>query len=574
MLRDGVQRSYERTRAATRGPDVVAQVDPPGEMLRSKGAPGRGPVGSVRADLPALRRLAAAKGVTGHSGPYPLARSAIRSGGRTGYVQLEGRPAAPAEVDRPLVTAGRWVRPGGLVVERSFAESFHVGVGDRVALGRHTFRVAGIAVSAAMPPYPSVAWMLGGRTAPLGSVWLTGADLHRVVSAPDQLSYVLNLRLADPAAAPAFAAAHQAGVPSSADQAPPALLTTWQDVATQTGTIVRNERSALLTGSGLLVILAIAGVAVLVGARMTDQLRRVGLLKAVGATPGLVVSVLLAEYLVVALAGAVAGLLAGRLVAPALADPGAGVVGGAGALPFGASTIALVVAVALGVALVAALVPALRAARVSTVRALADTARAPRRIGWLMALSRRLPVPLLLGLRIAGRRPRRALLSLASVAVTVTGLVTALAAHSQLGGRASLITPGVADPRTDRLSHVLALITVTLVVQAAVNATFVTWATVLDARHTSALARALGATPRQVSAGLSMAQVLPALAGALLGVPGGVLLFDALSDDATYHPGVAAIAAVVLGSVAAIVALVSVPARIGARRPVAEALRA
>jgi hypothetical protein len=43
-----------------------------------------------------------------------------------------------------------------------------------------------------------------------------------------------------------------------------------------------------------------------------------------------------------------------------------------------------------------------------------------------------------------------------------------------------------------------------------------------DARRSSAVARSLGATPGQVSAGLSGAQVLPALAGALLGIPGGI----------------------------------------------------
>ena len=58
----------------------------------------------------------------------------------------------------------------------------------------------------------------------------------------------------------------------------------------------------------------------------------------------------------------------------------------------------------------------------------------------------------------------------------------------------------------------------TLVAFAAVNAIFITWATALDARHASALARALGATAREVGAGLSAAQVLPALAGAILGV--------------------------------------------------------
>ena len=82
-----------------------------------------------------------------------------------------------------------------------------------------------------------------------------------------------------------------------------------------------------------------------------------------------------------------------------------------------------------------------------------------------------------------------------------------------------------------RLNQALLVITIMLVALAAVNAIFVTWATALDAKHSSALARALGATPQQVSAGLSAAQVLPALAGAVLGIPGGLALFAALSGD-------------------------------------------
>lgn len=51
----------------------------------------------------------------------------------------------------------------------------------------------------------------------------------------------------------------------------------------------------------------------------------------------------------------------------------------------------------------------------------------------------------------------------------------------------------------------------------------------LDNRHAAALTRALGATPRDVTLALAAAQVLPALAGAVLGVfPGGYLLFAAL----------------------------------------------
>ena len=59
------------------------------------------------------------------------------------------------------------------------------------------------------------------------------------------------------------------------------------DIADNAANLVRHEQRALTTGAWLLGILAVASVAVLVGGRMADQTRRVGLLKAVGGTPGL-----------------------------------------------------------------------------------------------------------------------------------------------------------------------------------------------------------------------------------------------------------------------------------------------
>ena len=226
-------------------------------------------------------------------------------------------------------------------------------------------------------------------------------------------------------------------------------------------------------------------------------------------------------------------------------------------------------AVALGVAVAATFVPALRAARTSTVLALADSARAPRRTAWLIAISARLPVPLLLGLRIAARRPRRVVLATASIAITVSGIVAVLAAHADLLDGATAPDPSGAD----RFNQVLLVITITLVALAAVNAIFITWATALDARHSSALSRALGATPQQVIAGLSAAQVLPALAGAILGIPGGIGLITAVDPDASTLPPLWQLLSVVPGTVLVVATLTAIPARIGARRPAAEVLR-
>jgi len=334
----------------------------------------------------------------------------------------------------------------------------------------------------------------------------------------------------------------------------------------------------LMIGSWLLGLLAVASVAVLVGGRMAEQTRRVGLLKAVGGTPGLVAAVLLAEHLLLAVAAAAIGLLIGWLVAPLLSRPGAALLGSAGTPPVTMTTIGVVVAVALAVAAVATIVPAIRAARTSTVRALADSprlfGRPPRRRAWAIAVSSWLPVPLLFGLRVAARRPRRMVLNVVSIAITATGIVAVLLVHAgydaSLGARA-----GLANPENARLSQVMTLLSVALVVLTAVNAILIAWATVLDARHASALARALGSTPQQVSAGLSAAQVLPALVGALLGIPGGIGLYSAVNKDGgpVTMPPLWWLAATVLGITVVVAAVTVVPAWLGTRRPPGEVLQ-
>jgi putative ABC transport system permease protein len=230
--------------------------------------------------------------------------------------------------------------------------------------------------------------------------------------------------------------------------------------------------------------------------------------------------------------------------------------------------------VALGIATVATLVPAIRAARTSTVAALADAARPPHRSQRLIKVSARLPVPLLLGLRLAARRPRRTLLNVASITVTASGIVAVLCVHAGYG-QSLYASSGLANPQTGKLNRVLLVLTVALVALAAVNAILISWATVLDTRHPSALTRALGATPEQVTAGLAAAQALPALAGALLGIPGGIELFATVSKDGTVTaPPAWWLIATVLGTVAAVVAVTAVPAWLGTRHSISGVLQA
>src|SRR5262249_15184995 len=163
-----------------------------------------------------------------------------------------------------------------------------------------------------------------------------------------------------PATARAFAA-ERIPPPSAprgtrASGPPPPMVQPWQDIREASANLVKNQRRALLTGAWLLALLAVASLAVLVGSRMAWQNRRVGLLKAVGATPRLVAAVLLAEYIAVALLAAAVGLTVGSLTAPRLTEASAGLLGSAGARTLTLSTVGLVTAVAIGVAIAATFV--------------------------------------------------------------------------------------------------------------------------------------------------------------------------------------------------------------------------
>ena len=567
------QHPYARTRAATNGPDVVAAIFPNGSpdvsgppVTARPGTGGPSVPGSARAHE--LVPLEDASGVRAYSGPFPVTWTLLRTGRSVGSAEVEGRTSALSLVDRPKLTQGTWVSPGRVVVEAAFADSLGLHVGERLSLGARSFLIAGTAVSAAIPDYPDVCsgatgcFMAGSISAyNPGLVWATEADAARIArgTTSTPFAYFLNLKLTDPATASAFARRYDAAAGPM-----DSYLLSWQRIRQGDAAVIVRVQQVLYFGGLMLALLAVASVAVLVGGRMAEQNRRVGLLKSVGGTPGLVATVLLFEHVLIALCAAAAGLITGRLAAPLLDAPGAGLLGAASTPALSGSTIGLVLVLALGVAVAATFVPAIRAARQSTVAALEDTARSPRRRAALIRLSAHLPAPLLLGARLIARRPRRLLLSVFSVAVTTTALALVLIWHATAGGFLST-----------RVTQATTIISVMLVILAAVNAVFIGWATALETRHAAALAQALGATPAQVTAGLSAGQLLPALAGILLGIGAGIVIFEAPRNGGgpamvVPVPGLAVLVVVTLVAVAA---LTAIPARIGARRPVSDILQ-
>ena len=538
-------RPYQQTRAATAGPDMVVES----------------PEVTGPQALAALAPLTTAPGVTGHSGPYPVAYLMLTARGKTVHAVVEGRDRAPATLDRPAVTGGTWVRPGGVVVERAFADALGVHTGDPVSIDGHALRVAGTAVTAARAAYPSAGWRVPRTpfTDPGGLVWVDRSDIAALAGGQQSLSYTLNLKLGDPAA---FVDASGAAIHTS----------TWQFIADQDGRLVKKARKVMLIGSWLLAALAVGSVAGIVAGRVIGQRRRLGLLKAVGAGPAMVAAVHLAEYLVIGLAAAGTGLAVGWLAAPPLTNPGAGLLGAVGVHPPALRTVVAGTVLALAIAAAAALAPVVRATTTDTVHALADAATPPRRRRWRVWLSRRLPTALLIGVRINARRPRRARLVMVNSLVTTTTLVAVLMAQAQ----DQLIPLGDVElprPRDARTNQAMFLVIVVLCVLALINAIVSAWTAVLDARHPLAVARTLGATPAQVTVGMTVAQLLPAIPGVLAGIPAGMGLYLAVGLGEVRYPPDSWLFAAGLGVLLAIAALTAIPATAAARRPVADTLR-
>ncbi|GAA3585265.1 hypothetical protein GCM10022419_079000 [Nonomuraea rosea] len=543
---------YEQTRAATAGPDVVALSGDTGSAVAS-----------------ALTELAEDPDVIAHHGPYRVVYANLATRDSTSSpVVVQGFAETPGTVNRPLVTSGRWVRSGGTVLERGFATALGVGVGDRVTIAGRPYPVVGIAVTAATSIYPWAAQVGpgGGPTDYSGLAWMTRSDARTLASAQDlPVTTALDLKLRDPAGGDAFREAHR-------DSPARINFHSWQFTAVQDMVILKDTQPILVVGSWLLSFLAITGVAALAAGRAVEQTRRAGLLKAVGAAPGLIAAVLLTEYLALALAGDALGLTIARLTVPAIASPTDSRIGGVGLT---GATVATATALAVAVAVLSTLRPTLRAMRTATVTALSATAHQPRHRPWLTALSALLPTPLLLGLRLTARRPGRAVLQACSTATTVIAIIALLTLHAQTergyGLNGSSALPNLRGEHDRRL---MLAVTILLIALAVVNTITLTWTNAMEAQANMAIARTLGATPGQITAGLSTAQLLPSLPGALIGVPLGVGLLSLFAARNSVDAPSSWLFGAALAILLATAALTALPARLAARRPVAQALSA
>ncbi|TKK89364.1 FtsX-like permease family protein [Herbidospora galbida] len=552
-LPGATERLYLQTRAATAGPDVVA-IAP----------------GLSRAADTALTSLENVPGVAARSRTYRTFFTTITTDRGAVRAAVFGADAKPGPIDRPLVTSGVWVRPGGAVVERGFADALRLRVGDHVTIGGRSFPIVGVAVTAARPVYPwaTMGGPDGGPSDRSGLVWLHERDTRALAEADVPAASLVYLRLRDPAATAAFRAVYH----EAHDPAIRVNSFTWPVIAFQDSVYLRDGQPILIVGGWLLSFLAVAGLSTLAAGRVAGQTHRAGLLRVVGATPGLIAVVLLTEYLALALLADAAGLAVTRLVAPLVVNPSGSLLT-TDAGPSG-PVAAMTTVAAVGVAILTAVAPAVRALRTDAVATLSPAARRPDHLVLLSRLAGLLPVPLLLGLRLVARRPGRALLHAAGTATTALGLTVLLMVEAQPDQGWDFGGVTVADLMDDRSRLLLLGVIAAMVALAVVNTLTMTWTTAKESRATMAVARTLGATPGQVAAGLATAQLLPALPGALAGIPLGLFaqwLFGHQNAPQSATPSLWLVPPALLLVTAV---LAAVPARVSARRSVAETLRA
>jgi len=365
-------------------------------------------------------------GIQAVAGPYQATAATVAQGSQRTRVELRATPSLP-QVGRPLQVSGGWLTPRtpyGVVLEATFAQAIHIGVGDKLVLdnvdetSRLTVPVVGIAETADQGFYPD-------QTP--GLIWVLPGLLRRIEPDTGHTEEVVGLRIANPAADGFIVQQVVTQLGSSAVGG----ISTWQQV--EQSMARRNPLLGLLLalfglmalGAALLAIINVTSGRVLI--RNAD----LGMLKALGFTPAQVMVVLTAEHAILAGVGVLAGLGAARLLMPVLLGTVPGVSLASAALPGGWT--AVIIGATFGAVLLATAAPAWQASRVrpvAAVRALPPRGHLSRLAGTAMAA--RMPPAVVLGTRAAFVRKLAAALVISGLAIPMLMITIGLGFWSTL----------------------------------------------------------------------------------------------------------------------------------------------
>jgi putative ABC transport system permease protein len=237
-------------------------------------------------------------------GPWIMLDGKLDVRRQTEGLTVQVRGPRVARVDQPLITAGRWLgRGGGIVLEDGLAHTLHARPGDTVLIDGHRFHVRGVAMTVSQGRFPltrpALAWVTPQTAGVMRGIGMS------------QEGFQLEVRLANPADAPAVAAAYRAlnkSTPTST-----MFTQTWEAQKAASHSDLDVLVQALFSAGILIAILTIATAAVIIALIEGGDLPPV--------TVSAVSLALLAAAVPVAFAAIVsipARLLARRSVAPLL----------------------------------------------------------------------------------------------------------------------------------------------------------------------------------------------------------------------------------------------------------------
>jgi putative ABC transport system permease protein len=366
------------------------------------------------AQLTATTRL---REVTAAAGPFPLTQVSARitlagaAGALNQQVVLTGRATPGGPVDDLALDAGRWATTTGQVVWARSRTSLPVTVGQTITVtsvpGSPRLTVVGIATSVTGT---AQAWVVPAEITALRGPGVAQM-LYRFASAATTTAIAADVS----AIRGALPRGTLLGTPQS-------YLTARQQAASQIAPF-----SPFIVAFGVIaLVMSVMIVVNVVSGAVVAGTRRIGVLKSIGFTPSAVVGAYVLQVALPAAAGCVAGAVLGDVLSVPLLSLNASVYG-VGVLLMPTWVVVTVPLGMLALTCVAALVPALRAGRMSTVRAIA-TGRAPRAAhGYAVyRLFGRIPAAprtLLIGLAAPFARPARTCLTLAAIlfgAIAVT----------------------------------------------------------------------------------------------------------------------------------------------------------
>jgi putative ABC transport system permease protein len=326
----------------------------------------------------------------------------------------------------------------------------------------------------------------------------------------------------------------------------------------------------------LLLVVSFSIIAILIGARVTNQYREIALLKAIGLTPRQVSAAFVVEAVTLGLVGIVLGYAPGVLLAPRLAVPSAAtLLGSPTAQPNPAHILVACVPIMSVIAL-SAYVAARKGTRSTVLQAIIAGNPVPASKSRLARMITAVggPIPMELGLRDLLARRSRAIWLMFAIGVTGAALIVTLSARSALNARPAgevSDVPAELPVLVYTLDAVLAVITLSALFGVALLS-------VRERIRDFGVLRTVGLTPRQVTASLVSAHAVIAFVAAVVSIPIGIGLYLALSQgaggsaDVTFAPWWW-IASVPFALSLVTATATSVPARYAANIPAAEAVR-